>query len=197
MEASYQSWHKGRNWAAIRCFDKWDWIKKLRILQNIKPGNGSLDQRQKKVRARRTTSVHQWLDLLEKKKRKKESLQPLTAARHKWRRPCATIPFFPSLKSVKMLWLVIGQESWKFQAPTLFKHSFTLLFPLPPHSLTEMDKSFTLGHVLSAGAVGLLTGYFFSQSALVRSLLFVTGYASIEKSETKITIILTISQWST
>lgn len=29
-----------------------------------------------------------------------------------------------------------------------------------------MDKSFTLGHVLSAGAVGLLTGYFFSQSAL-------------------------------
>ncbi|KAG0377114.1 hypothetical protein BGX24_006687 [Mortierella sp. AD032] len=29
-----------------------------------------------------------------------------------------------------------------------------------------MDKSFTLGHVLSAGAVGLLTGYFFSQSTL-------------------------------
>ncbi|KAG0285833.1 hypothetical protein BGZ96_009974 [Linnemannia gamsii] len=29
-----------------------------------------------------------------------------------------------------------------------------------------MDKSFSLGHVLSAGAVGLLTGYFFSQSAL-------------------------------
>ncbi|KAF8944080.1 hypothetical protein BGZ47_004678 [Haplosporangium gracile] len=28
-----------------------------------------------------------------------------------------------------------------------------------------MDKTFTLGHVLSAGAVGLLTGYFFSQSA--------------------------------
>ncbi|KAF9133400.1 hypothetical protein BGW39_009823 [Mortierella sp. 14UC] len=28
-----------------------------------------------------------------------------------------------------------------------------------------MDKSFTLGHVLSAGAVGLLTGYLFSQSA--------------------------------
>ncbi|KAF9154254.1 hypothetical protein BG015_001437 [Linnemannia schmuckeri] len=29
-----------------------------------------------------------------------------------------------------------------------------------------MDKSFTLGQVLSAGAVGLLTGYFFSQSVL-------------------------------
>ncbi|KAF9919880.1 hypothetical protein FBU30_010420 [Linnemannia zychae] len=28
-----------------------------------------------------------------------------------------------------------------------------------------MDKSFTLGHVLSAGAVGLLTGYFFGQTA--------------------------------
>ncbi|KAF9902471.1 hypothetical protein EC991_004847 [Linnemannia zychae] len=32
-----------------------------------------------------------------------------------------------------------------------------------------MDKSFTLGHVLSAGAVGLLTGYFFSQSTLKQS----------------------------
>jgi len=42
------------------------------------------------------------------------------------------------------------------------------LYSSSASSPSLMDKSFTLGHVLSAGAVGLLTGYFFSQSALVR-----------------------------
>ncbi|KAF9102768.1 hypothetical protein BGX29_004203 [Mortierella sp. GBA35] len=48
-----------------------------------------------------------------------------------------------------------------------------------------MDKSFTLGHVLSAGAVGLLTGYFFSQSALKQKSKETQPHSDSKKAEEK------------
>ena len=57
----------------------------------------------------------------------------------------------------------------------LFASPVVLLYSLT-HSLTltrAMEKSFTLGQVLSAGAVGLLTGFLISHAAIVgRDLLF-------------------------
>lgn len=136
---------------------------------------------------------HQWLDLSE---RKRKVLRPWP--QHDIGGGVRAPPFHPLLqkKVRKSCGLSKGKRAESFRHQHFSTIHSLFSFPhLPPHSLTEMDKSFTLGHVLSAGAVGLLTGYFFSQSALV-SLLYLTIYASIsgERSDTNNDNILTISQ---